>query len=406
MSRFGIIPVILIGSFFEKLARLTRLFIFDISLIDLGQKRSIMKALKRLIQFIGEKINQITAFFLYVPDEVLSLSEHKEIVVLKNSIGEFDYKQLDIPGAAILKVDTHNVSILYKGKLVPEVSMQFNGHNILSDSENTFLLKKSLPKRRIKKVPGTVISLISGTNSMYNYYHWLYDALPRLKIIESNRDVNQYAKYYVPNIEFKFQKETLDLIGINPDQIISGKEMPCIRADEVIVTTQINYPRKLRPWAVDFLREKFLLHANSVQFSPFVYISRGDAPNQRKLLNEKELLDKLMPLGFESYKLSELSVKDQISLFFNATAVVGVHGAGMANLTFCKPGTVVFELFSENYQSKTFKSISDYLTLEYHNISTTPTEKYKKSPVFQSIELPEKEMDHIKKRVDKILNSI
>jgi capsular polysaccharide biosynthesis protein len=239
---------------------------------------------------------------------------------------------------------------------------------------------------------------------MYNYYHWLYDALPRLKIIESNSDINQNAKYYVPNIEFQFQKETLDLIGINPDQIISGKEMPCIRADEAIVTTQINYPRKLRPWTVDFLREKFLHHASSVQFSPFVYISRGDAPNQRKLLNEKELLDKLIPLGFQSYKLSEFSVKDQISLFSNAAAVVGVHGAGMANLTFCKLGTVVFELFSENYQPKTYKGISDYLTLEYHNIITTPTGKYKNSPVFQPIELPEKEMDRIKKRFGKIYN--
>jgi capsular polysaccharide biosynthesis protein len=40
----------------------------------------------------------------------------------------------------------------------------------------------------------------------------------------------------------------------------------------------------------------------------------------------------------------ELSVGDQMRIFERSTVVIGMHGAGLANILFCAPGTHVVEL--------------------------------------------------------------
>jgi len=43
--------------------------------------------------------------------------------------------------------------------------------------------------------------------------------------------------------------------------------------------------------------------------------------------------------------LGTMSVLEQIELFSNADVVIGTHGAGLANILFCKPNTKVIEIF-------------------------------------------------------------
>ncbi len=48
--------------------------------------------------------------------------------------------------------------------------------------------------------------------------------------------------------------------------------------------------------------------------------------------------------GFKVIKLGDLHFKDQVLTFNNADIIVGLHGAGFANLTFCKSNTKIIEL--------------------------------------------------------------
>ena len=41
-----------------------------------------------------------------------------------------------------------------------------------------------------------------------------------------------------------------------------------------------------------------------------------------------------------------MSVRDQIDHFAAADAIVGLHGAGLTNLVFAKPGARVLEIFA------------------------------------------------------------
>lgn len=46
-------------------------------------------------------------------------------------------------------------------------------------------------------------------------------------------------------------------------------------------------------------------------------------------------------------ELETMSFSDQVQLFAKARIVVGIHGAGLANIVFCRPGTVLVEVDPE-----------------------------------------------------------
>ena len=48
--------------------------------------------------------------------------------------------------------------------------------------------------------------------------------------------------------------------------------------------------------------------------------------------------------GFVPVDLAEIDFKSQATLFANADAIIAAHGAGLANLVFCRPGTRVLEI--------------------------------------------------------------
>ncbi|MBI4553232.1 MAG: glycosyltransferase family 61 protein, partial [Candidatus Latescibacteria bacterium] len=76
--------------------------------------------------------------------------------------------------------------------------------------------------------------------------------------------------------------------------------------------------------------------------------------------------DFLRRFGFEKHVLRGLSVKEQAALFASATVVIAPHGAGLANLVFCSPGTKVIELFSPSWPQPTYWELSHCLGLDYY----------------------------------------
>ncbi len=73
-------------------------------------------------------------------------------------------------------------------------------------------------------------------------------------------------------------------------------------------------------------------------------MSRNDA-RLRRVLNEDVLLPELKACGFERVKLAGMPIARQVALFLNAEAVAGAHGAGLAHICWCRPGTKVVEFF-------------------------------------------------------------
>lgn len=74
-----------------------------------------------------------------------------------------------------------------------------------------------------------------------------------------------------------------------------------------------------------------------------LYISRDDAPD-RRLLNEREAMMVLEPLGFERLVLSDMPVNDLVSAFANAEIIVSPHGSGLTNILFAPRRARVIEI--------------------------------------------------------------
>lgn len=95
-----------------------------------------------------------------------------------------------------------------------------------------------------------------------------------------------------------------------------------------------------------------------------IFFSRGGS-KIRRLLNEEALWEIAKGHGFERFEAKGDNHAEQVRLFSQAEVVVGVHGAGLGNLAFCRPGTQVIELFPENFTKSTYLWLSKRLGLDY-----------------------------------------
>ena len=74
-------------------------------------------------------------------------------------------------------------------------------------------------------------------------------------------------------------------------------------------------------------------------------------------------------------KLHEMKFSEEIDLFYNAECVVGLHGAGLANIVFCKPGTRVIELINTSTSSH-FEIIAKKNNLNYTSIAVEAKQSF------------------------------
>jgi capsular polysaccharide biosynthesis protein len=68
-----------------------------------------------------------------------------------------------------------------------------------------------------------------------------------------------------------------------------------------------------------------------------------------------------------------MRLAEQISLFHRAECVIGPHGAGLTNLTFCRAGTKVIEIGTPYRPFTCFYEIAHHRGLDYLLHMASPT---------------------------------
>jgi capsular polysaccharide biosynthesis protein len=86
------------------------------------------------------------------------------------------------------------------------------------------------------------------------------------------------------------------------------------------------------------------------------------------VINESALWAELEPAGFVKVRLEEMTWPEQINAFRHAKVIVAPHGAGLANLAFCRPGTRVIEFFHRAYVSGCYWRLAALQGLDYHAV--------------------------------------
>ena len=260
-------------------------------------------------------------------------------------------------------------------KLVGDVSFQHarRGWAILKPQDNNIFTQRYFQEPVL--VRGTVLSLLAGGGAaMGNYYHWLIDSLPRLHLVQKAGLLGDIDYFLVYDKECSFMRESLLALGIRPEQLLDVRTHRHLRAKRLLVTSPVRAGGRHSPyWVSEFLRQNYLpLTPEPRRFARRVFISRRDA-TMRRLLNEAEAEAVLREFGFETYVLSELSLREKAELFSEAEAIVGTVGAGMANLMFATPGTPLLELHPHTFVEPESADTAYRVGLPYYWLTGRPS---------------------------------
>lgn len=95
-----------------------------------------------------------------------------------------------------------------------------------------------------------------------------------------------------------------------------------------------------------------------------LYIDRRGS-QQRRLLNEDDVVTALEAMGFVPVRLEDLTIDRQVALFRQAAIIVSPHGAGLTNIGFASPGCIVIELMMDAYLNWCFRRIAALRGLDY-----------------------------------------
>ena len=374
--------------------------------------------IKKTLQKIFKTISYSLFFKIYGKIyKSINCEEDNRIEVKKIHLdNNLNYKVYKIKNGRIYTDRIHDTAIILDNKIVNEPSFQYRQTHDLkifnSKVENNIVFKKGTP-RKLRNLNGSVLSLLTGGAGNNNYWHWLFDVLPRFGLCEKSKKLKHIDYFLLPSISENFQRESLDCLNIYETKRISSEKFRHIKAKQLIVTDHPvmisgNATRDIQNvpgWICKWLKKNLLNKSitTGTKTKNKIYIDRNIENSkyqpQRRIINEEEIKEYLKKNNFIIAKLHQMNFVDQMRLFYNAKCVVGLHGGGFGNVVFCKPKTKIVEL--KNISSaNAIKNLSLKNNLNYISIAAKGKKIYDfKYPNQQgSIYIP---INRIKKAIEK-----
>jgi len=366
---------------------------------------------KKKIQFYFKRFFQLVFMLIYgkikyknnvITSKNITKKKIENIISdINSSKSYFSYK---IENGRVYTDYVEHVAIIDGNTLVNEASyQQISGE--LKDAKENIVLTKGTPRIK-KRIEGRVFSLVQGASGNNNYFHWIFDILPKIKLCSEHYLLKEIDFFYISNLQ-NFQKQTLSILNIEEDKILNSDLYRHIQASELIVVDHPWYHKGfildqvefLPSWIIHWLKNVYLKYAKKFDNNEKIYIDRTESKfNHCQIQNDNEIFNFLKEQGFSKYKVGELSFFEQIYLFNNAKIIVGAHGAAFANLTFCKPDTNIIEIKPASHPNNQYKRISQINNLNYSLIQTKEIDENQKK--LGDIYLPIKKLKHCIKSFD------
>ena len=255
---------------------------------------------------------------------------------------------------------------VYQNNFHPEI---ITSKNILL---NTFTndLKRKIKKHTLLSVKdvgeplhlkGRSI-LLAATGAHNGYYHWVLDSLAKIHVLNKfNFSFDNFDHIILSGPSSKYKLETLKTLNVTTEKFHFIEEGNHIKTDYLVFVDTIRYHTE----GTSFLKEYFnvdkLKNPNKL-----IFISREQA-GFRKIIDQEKLFDFLKEFGFEKVILENLTVHEQAKIVAETKFIVSPHGAGLANIAFCNPKTVLFEIVPDEYANINYWFHSNFLGINYYS---------------------------------------
>lgn len=270
-------------------------------------------------------------------------------------IGEILYDSIYICELENARVwGTQGTVITKENILFSDVSREFevDGNNI------------SIFKQRKLVAPTFYNSNVAviATSGAEVYYHWLLDVVPRIILIKNH--CSTPIDFWILNYsKLPFQDEILNLLDIPLDKIITSNNHWNFHAivSKLIVPSLVSPNNSPSKWAIDNVKNLYKSDISSLSKEK-IYLQRSIG---RHIINEKEVLDILLPLGFKVLNPEDYTVAEQSKIFSSAGFIISAHGSALANIIFCEKDTKVIDIFAPEWINPCYSVICAIKDLKY-----------------------------------------
>ena len=367
--------------------------------------------LNKIMQFCFKLLMQ--KIFILIHGRIKEHNESEKLNFKKQKIEKINLKNntqykisnqiYEIPNGRVYTDSIEHVAVIQDKTIIPEISyQQIKGE--LKTSKFNKVLSVGTP-RITKNIDGKVLSLVQGASGN-NYFHFLYDIIPKIKLCEEKYSLNEIDFFYVPN-NLNWQKEILSTFGIENSKLINSQIYRHIKAKNLIISDHPWYKKgfiqteiynTLPEWILFWLRDKFLNLSKKFICSDKIFIDRSESKWKHcKLINNDEIIKYLSNHGFKSYQVGKLNFFEQIYLFKQAKTIIGPHGAAFSNIVFSNPGTNLIEIIPEDHPSKKCEKFSKILNINYTKVNVPKVNTFNHSLGDMKIDINE-----IKKIIEKL----
>ncbi len=198
-----------------------------------------------------------------------------------------------------------------------------------------------------------------------NYYHWMVETVPRIRYLKKYEQTTGNKVTLIVPDTLPWVKETLELLDWPTARVRYGNNS-IYQINRLVIPSFPNQQSADYQW----LRNKML--PDSVTPQPEitnVYISRSNAI-ERRVVNERELVDTLSQYGFTRYWPEKHSMQTNLQVFYQADIILGPHGAGLTDLIFSDDGLVI-ELFGSKIKGP-YKRLAAITGTDYESVKCQP----------------------------------
>lgn len=271
----------------------------------------------------------------------------------------FEFKNIDFWGRYGGSVVTADLFLI--GDLSPEV-WGVDNHPIFS----RFRLPKVRPLRGRTGIAVT-------PEAAGNYYHWLVDLLPRVSLLTGTKGEGLFFdRLFVNGSHAPYEAASLQASGIPEARIRYVDSADRFELEHATIPSMDHLSKIIAPWKIEALRVlRDSLPRTESAGGHRLYVSRRRAA-VRRVANESEFEPILREKGFTFVELESKSWAQQVAMFAEAEVVLAPHGAALANIAFCNPGTLIAEINTRAGYRDFYLQLAASARLRYRWVEARP----------------------------------